>query len=61
MAGQEARVRVLGIVGSLGARSSNLIIVSDEPITRAPESEEMIRDVLRRLVDGVREARQGSG
>ena len=37
------------------------MIVSDEPITRGPGSEETIRDVLRRLVDGVREARQGSG
>lgn len=36
------------------------VIVSDEPITRGSESEATIRDVLRRLVHGVRESRQHS-
>ena len=37
------------------------VIVSDEPIARGPGSAAAIRQVLERLVDGVREARQGSG
>jgi chromate reductase, NAD(P)H dehydrogenase (quinone) len=36
-------------------------IVSDEPIARGPALESAVRDVLRRLVDAVREARRGSG
>ena len=37
------------------------VIVSDEPIARGPTSEATIRDVLRRLVDGVRGTRSPSG
>ena len=37
------------------------VIVSDEPIVRGSTSEAMMRDVLRRLVDGVVETRQRSG
>jgi chromate reductase len=37
------------------------VIVSDEPIARGSTSEAAIRDVLRRLADGVREARLLSG
>src|SRR5262249_13101433 len=37
------------------------VIVRDEPIARGATSEATIRDVLRRLGDGVREARQRSG
>ncbi len=36
------------------------VIVSDEPIVRGSTSEATIRDVLRRLVDGVREIRRRS-
>ena len=37
------------------------VIVSDEPIARGATSEATIRDVLRRLADGVRTTRQLSG
>jgi len=37
------------------------VIVSDEPIVRGSTSEATMRDVLRRLVDGVRETRRRSG
>src|SRR5437667_7454917 len=37
------------------------VIVSDEPIVRGSASEATMRDVLRRLVDGVRETRRRSG
>ena len=37
------------------------VIVSDEPIARGSTSEATIRDVLRRLVDGVRGTRAPSG
>ena len=37
------------------------VIVSDEPIARGPTSEAIIRDVLRRLADEVRETRRRSG
>jgi NAD(P)H-dependent FMN reductase len=37
------------------------VIVSDEPIARGPASEATIRDVLRRLADGVRTTRPLSG
>jgi NAD(P)H-dependent FMN reductase len=37
------------------------VIVSDEPIARGRASEATLRDVLRRLADGVREARRRSG
>jgi len=37
------------------------VIVSDEPIVRGVTSEATMRDVLRRLVDGVRETRRRSG
>jgi chromate reductase len=36
------------------------VIVSDEPIARGPTSEAAMRDVLRTLVDAVRETRRGS-
>ena len=36
------------------------VIVSDEPIARGSASEAAVRDVLRRLVDGVREMRRDS-
>jgi chromate reductase, NAD(P)H dehydrogenase (quinone) len=36
------------------------VIVSDEPIARGPTSEAIIRDVLRRLADEVRETRRRS-
>ena len=37
------------------------VIVSDEPIVRGSASKATMRDVLRRLVDGVRETRRRSG
>jgi len=37
------------------------VMVSDEPIARGPTSEATIRDVLRRLADGVRGTRPPSG
>jgi NAD(P)H-dependent FMN reductase len=37
------------------------VIVSDDPIARDPTSEATMRDVLRRLEDGVRETRRRSG
>jgi hypothetical protein len=36
------------------------VIVTDEPVVRGSASEAAIRDVLRKLVDGVREARASS-
>jgi chromate reductase len=43
---------------TLGA--ARAVIVSDEPIARGPTSEATIRDVLRRLADGVRGTRPSS-
>ena len=58
LAPERGRQGLAALRQTLGAVRA--MIVSDEPVTRGPGSEETIRDVLRRLVDGVREARQGS-
>jgi chromate reductase len=50
---ERGRQGLAALRGTLGAVRA--VIVSDEPIVRGPTSEATIREVLRRLVDGVRE------
>jgi NAD(P)H-dependent FMN reductase len=56
---ERGRQGLVALRQTLGAVRA--VIVSDEPIARGSTSEARIRDVLRRLVDGVRETRRRSG
>src|SRR5262249_14165689 len=53
--GRQGRAALRQTLGAVRA-----VIVSDEPIARGPASDATLRDVLQRIVEGVRQARRRS-